>query len=53
MFEADVKQEELSRWVRAKKDPNFAKTLKPRTLGPEHAENQIKLRKALQVRSQY
>ncbi|KAF8515382.1 hypothetical protein BU17DRAFT_14223, partial [Hysterangium stoloniferum] len=45
---SEAKQEELSRWVRARNDPEFAKTIKPRTLGPEHAENQVRLRKALQ-----
>ncbi|KIJ52655.1 hypothetical protein M422DRAFT_26225 [Sphaerobolus stellatus SS14] len=46
---SETKKEELARWVRAREDPDFAKTLKPRSLGPEHAENQINLRKALQV----
>ncbi|KAF8588895.1 hypothetical protein K439DRAFT_543610 [Ramaria rubella] len=45
---SETKQEELFRWVRAREDPEFAKTLKPRSLGPEHSEIQIRLRKALQ-----
>ncbi|KAF8484376.1 hypothetical protein JB92DRAFT_1573691 [Gautieria morchelliformis] len=46
---SETKQEELSRWARAQEDPEHAKTLKPRALGPEHSENQIRLRKALQM----
>lgn len=48
---SETKREELSRWVKAKDDPDFAKILKSRSLGPEHTENQLRLRKLLQITS--
>ncbi|GJJ08548.1 hypothetical protein Clacol_002766 [Clathrus columnatus] len=45
---SETRLEELTRWVRAKEDPGFAKSLKPKSLGPEHTENQLRLRKLLQ-----
>ncbi|TDL16488.1 hypothetical protein BD410DRAFT_902018 [Rickenella mellea] len=49
LLKAETRKEEIVRFSRAKADPEFAKMLKVRTLGPEHAETQTLLRK--QIRS--
>lgn len=43
-LKAEVKREEASRFLRARKDPDFAKLVRVRHLGPEHLENQQRLR---------
>ncbi|KIM33490.1 hypothetical protein M408DRAFT_326194 [Serendipita vermifera MAFF 305830] len=46
----EMKKEETSRYLRARQNPEFVeKFITPRGLGPEHTENQIKLRKGLKV----
>jgi nucleoporin NUP159 len=44
-----MKREEVDRFLRAKEDKKFAEMVKVRTLGPEHTENQLKLRKSIQA----
>lgn len=44
-----MKREEVERFLRAKDDRKFAEMVKVRTLGPEHTENQLKLRKCMQA----
>jgi nucleoporin NUP159 len=45
-----MKREEVARYLKARQNPEFMeKFIKPRTLGPEHTENQLKLRKGIQV----
>lgn len=44
-----MKREEVDRFLRAKDDKKFAEMIKVRTLGPEHTENQLKLRKSTQA----
>jgi len=44
-----MKREEVDRFLRAKDDKKFAEMIKVRTLGPEHTENQVKLRKSIQA----
>ena len=45
-----MKKEEASRYLRALQNPDFVeKFITPRSLGPEHTENQTKLRKGLKV----
>ena len=44
-----MKREEVDRFLRAKDDKEFAEMIKVRTLGPEHSENQLKLRKSIQA----
>ena len=44
-----MKREEVDRFLRAKDDRKFAEMIKVRTLGPEHTENQLKLRKCIQA----
>jgi nucleoporin NUP159 len=47
-----MKKEEASRYLRARQNPEFLeKFIKPRGLGPEHSESQVKLRKGLKVSS--
>lgn len=46
---AEMKREEVDRSLRAKNDKKFAEMIKVRTLGPEHTENQSKLRKNIQA----
>lgn len=48
-FSAGTKKEEITRFNRAKTDPEFAKMLKVRTLGPEHLETQSQLRRDIRV----
>jgi nucleoporin NUP159 len=46
-----MKREEASRYISARRNPDFLeKVIKPRSLGPEHAENQLRLRKGIKVR---
>jgi len=47
-----MKKEEVSRFMKAKNDKEFAKMLKSRALGPEHSEMQARLRKNIRVRTQ-
>ncbi|KDQ57297.1 hypothetical protein JAAARDRAFT_110771, partial [Jaapia argillacea MUCL 33604] len=49
MFKAGTKKEEVVRFSRASKDPEFAKMLKIRSLGPEHVETQSRLRKEIRA----
>lgn len=49
LLKAEVKREEAARFIRARSDPDFAKLVRVRQLGPEHAESQLKLRKATQA----
>ncbi|KDN48832.1 hypothetical protein RSAG8_02819, partial [Rhizoctonia solani AG-8 WAC10335] len=44
-----AKRNEIARYLKAKKDPKYARLLKSRTSSPEHIESQTKLRKSLQV----
>ena len=46
---AETRKEEIARFSKAKADPDFAKMLKARTLGPEAAETQSQLRKQIRV----
>jgi hypothetical protein len=46
---AETKKEEIARFNKAKTDPEFAKMLKARTLGPEHLETQSQLRRDIRV----
>ena len=48
---AGTKKEEIARFNKAKTDPEFAKMLKVRTLGPEHLETQSQLRRDIRVSS--
>lgn len=45
ILKAETKREEAARFLRARADPEFAKMVKVRQLGPEHVENQQRLRK--------
>ncbi|KAG8830152.1 hypothetical protein FRC17_005344 [Serendipita sp. 399] len=48
----EARREEASRYFKARQNPEFfEKIIKPRGLGPEHAENQLKLRKGFQLES--
>ena len=49
---AGTRREEIARFSRAKTDQEFTKILKARTLGPEHSETQMKLRRYIRVRLQ-
>lgn len=44
-LKAEIKRDETSRFLRARKDPSFAKLVHVRHLGPEHMENQQRLRR--------
>lgn len=46
---AETRKKEIARFSKAKADPDFAKMLKTRTLGPEAAETQSHLRKQIRV----
>lgn len=46
---AEIKREEMVRYAKANKDPEFQKMINVRGLGPEQEESQTKLRKQLQV----
>ncbi|WFD22614.1 hypothetical protein MEQU1_001288 [Malassezia equina] len=43
---AEIKKEEVARFLRARQDPDFAKLVRIRHLGPEHVENQWRLRRS-------
>lgn len=46
----EMKREESLRYIEAKKNAEFLETfVKPKSLGPEHTENQLRLRKAVKV----
>lgn len=47
LLKAEVKREEAARFLRANTDPEFAKLIRARQLGPEHAQNQAQLRSLL------
>ncbi|KAF7424308.1 hypothetical protein PC9H_009615 [Pleurotus ostreatus] len=47
MLKAGTRREEISRLDQAKNDADFSQMLKSRTLGPEHHETQMQLRKAI------
>ena len=47
-LKTEVKRDETSRFMRARKDQEFAKLVRVRHLGPEHVENQQRLRRAAQ-----
>ncbi|CED85606.1 Nuclear pore complex, Nup214/CAN component [Phaffia rhodozyma] len=49
LLKADTKLEEVARFLRARDDPDFAKMVRIRQLGPEHLENQQRLRKTTQT----
>lgn len=44
-LKAEIKRDEAARFLRARKDPSFAKLVHVRHLGPEHVENQQRLRR--------
>ena len=44
-----MRKEEVVRFSKAKDDVEFAKILKARSLGPEHLETQIQLRRGVRV----
>ena len=48
---AETLKEEIIRFSKAKADPEFARMLKERTLGPDAAETQSQLRKQIRVSS--
>lgn len=45
-LKAEIKKEEVARFLRARQDPDFAKLVRIRHLGPEHVENQWRLRRS-------
>ncbi|KAJ8454819.1 hypothetical protein ONZ45_g19159 [Pleurotus djamor] len=47
MLKAGTRKEEIARFNRAKNDADFSQMLKSRTLGPEHHETQVHLRKSI------
>ncbi|KAL1745401.1 hypothetical protein HDZ31DRAFT_36516 [Schizophyllum fasciatum] len=49
MLKANTRKEEITRFSKAQSDPEFAKMLKTRTLGPEHLETQTNLRRNLRI----
>ncbi|WFC95170.1 hypothetical protein MBRA1_001817 [Malassezia brasiliensis] len=44
-LKGEIKRDEAARFLRARKDPSFAKLVHVRHLGPEHMENQQRLRR--------
>ena len=50
---AETLKEEIVRFSKAKADPEFAKMLKERRLGPDAAEIQSQLRKQIRVGTFY
>ena len=44
-----MRKEEVVRFGKAKDDAEFAKMLKVRSLGPEHLETQVQLRRGVRV----
>ncbi|KAJ7337485.1 hypothetical protein DFH08DRAFT_705468, partial [Mycena albidolilacea] len=51
LLKAGTHREEISRFLKAQHDNDFARMLKARTLGPEHLETQTHLRRGIQVRT--
>lgn len=49
LISADAKKEEMIRYSRARQDEEYLQMLQVRSLGPQHKENQEKLRKSQQV----
>ncbi|ORY04091.1 hypothetical protein K493DRAFT_153166, partial [Basidiobolus meristosporus CBS 931.73] len=49
ILKIEMKREEAARFLRAKEDPDYAKLVKVRQLGPEHSDNQQKLRRYSQT----
>ncbi|KAF5326909.1 hypothetical protein D9619_004355 [Psilocybe cf. subviscida] len=49
LVKVGMKKEEVSRFMKAKNDKEFAKMLKSRALGPEHSEMQARLRKSIRM----
>ncbi|KAF9048549.1 hypothetical protein BJ165DRAFT_1460486 [Panaeolus papilionaceus] len=49
LLKAGTRKEEIARFNKAQSDPEFAKMLKARTLGPEHSETQTQLRKSIRI----
>ncbi|CAK5268804.1 unnamed protein product [Mycena citricolor] len=47
LLKAGTKREEIGRFIKAQHDPEFAKMLKSRSLGPEHLETQSVLRRGI------
>ena len=45
-LKSEVKREEIARFLRARQDPDFAKMVRVRHLGPEQLENQTRLRRS-------
>ena len=45
-LKTEVKREEIARFLRARQDPDFAKLVRVRHLGPEQLENQARLRRS-------
>ena len=45
-LKTEVKREEIARFLRARQDPDFAKKVRVRHLGPEQLENQARLRRS-------
>ncbi|KAK4048627.1 hypothetical protein OIV83_004597 [Microbotryomycetes sp. JL201] len=48
MLKAETKREEALRFLRARSDPEFAKMVRVRQLGPEQVENQRQIRLAME-----
>ena len=46
---ACTRKEEIARFDKALNNPDFARMLKTRNLGPEHVEKQARLRKQVRV----
>ncbi|KAJ4488409.1 hypothetical protein J3R30DRAFT_3435653 [Lentinula aciculospora] len=49
MIKAGTRREEIARFNKARSDNEFSKMLKSRTLGPEHLENQMQLRRNIRA----
>ncbi|RXW21719.1 hypothetical protein EST38_g4114 [Candolleomyces aberdarensis] len=49
LLKAGTRREEIARFNKAKTDPEFAKMLKTRSLGPEHSETQTQLRRGIRA----
>ena len=48
---ASTRKEEIARFSKAVNNPDFARMLRTRNLGPEHLEKQTRLRKQVRVRA--
>jgi len=48
---ASTRREEIARFSKAVNNPDFARMLRTRNLGPEHLEKQTRLRKQVRVRA--